>query len=334
MALRGVLLTSVTLLDTSELKKAKDRLLNGDVVAIPTETVYGLAASIESEKGLRKIFALKERPFFDPLIVHVASFKEAAKVAKTWPPLADFVARFFWPGPLTIVLPKADSVNPLITSGLDTVAIRYPSHPIALELIRMVGTPLAAPSANRFGRTSPSRAGHVRAEFPGSQLLILDGGECEVGLESTVISIDADESKIRILRPGAITAEMLAETLKKWSKPVTIEHASSAESPGHLKHHYMPNIPLVIVRKDEPGGLSQKTRDEIASQLGIKVTKVNELVLNEEPAQAARELYAELRRLSESGADLIYVREPSSDDGLWRAIWDRLTKAASLDFRG
>lgn len=323
----------MTLLDTSQLKKARDRLLNGDVVAMPTETVYGLAASIESEKALRKIFALKERPFFDPLIVHVSSFKEAASVARTWPPLADFLARFFWPGPLTLVLPKAESVNPLITSGLDTVAIRYPSHPIALELIQLVGTPLAAPSANRFGRTSPSCADHVRAEFPGSQLLIIDGGECEVGLESTVIAIDPDETKIRILRPGAITAEMLADKLKKWSKPVAIEHVSSAESPGHLKHHYMPSIPLVIVKRDEPHGLTKKTRDEIGHELGKKITKPVELVLNEEPAQAARELYAELRRLSNHNADLIYVREPHSDEGLWRAIWDRLSRAATLDLR-
>jgi len=323
----------VTLLDTAQLKKARDRLLKGDVVAMPTETVYGLAASIESEPALRKIFALKERPFFDPLIVHVASFKEAANVAKSWPPLADFLARMFWPGPFTLVLPKADSVNPLITSGLDTVAIRYPSHPVAIELIQMVGTPLAAPSANRFGRTSPSCADHVRAEFPGNQFLILDGGQCEVGLESTVVAIDPDETKVRILRPGAVTAEMLAEKLKKWSKPVEIEHASSAESPGHLKHHYMPKIPLVIVKRDEPEGLSKETRDLISRELGTRVIKANELILNEEPAQAARELYAELRRLSEPGADIIYVREPQSDEGLWRAIWDRLSRAASLDFR-
>ena len=126
---------------------------------------------------------------------------------------------------------------------------------------------------------------------------------------------------------------MLAEKLKKWSKPVEIEHASSAESPGHLKHHYMPKIPLVIVKRDEPEGLSKETRDLISRELGTRVIKANELILNEEPAQAARELYAELRRLSEPGADIIYVREPQSDEGLWRAIWDRLSRAASLDFR-
>jgi L-threonylcarbamoyladenylate synthase len=170
-------------IDTSELLKARDRLVAGDVVAIPTETVYGLAASIDSEKGLRRIFSLKERPFFDPLIVHVASLKEASSLVRDWPPIADFIGRYFWPGPLTLVLPKAERVNSLITSGLDTVAVRYPSHPLTLDLIRLVGTPLAAPSANKFGKTSPSRALHVKSEFPGTDLLILDGGECEIGVE-------------------------------------------------------------------------------------------------------------------------------------------------------
>lgn len=327
-------------LDSSELIKARERLLSGDVVAIPTETVYGLAASIESEAGLRRIFSLKQRPFFDPLIVHVASLKEAQSLAREWPPLADYIARTFWPGPLTLVLPKATRVNPLITSGLDTVAIRYPSHPLALDLIRLVQTPLAAPSANRFGKTSPSCADHVRSEFPEGDLLVLDGGECEIGLESTVISftLNSDGNDlIQILRPGGITEEMLHEALKKWFKPATIGRASSEASPGHLKHHYMPSVPLVIVGTQADIGLTPNECDRIRSTLGLnEIKRAAELRLSKDATLAARELYSEMRRLGESGADIIYVRQNSentdtSPSGLWQAIWDRLTRAASLN---
>jgi L-threonylcarbamoyladenylate synthase len=324
-------------LDSSELLKARDRLLSGDVVAIPTETVYGLAASIDSEAGLRKVFALKERPFFDPLIVHVASLKEAASVVKEWPPLADFLARMFWPGPLTLVLPKADRINPLITSGLETVAVRYPAHPLAQELIRLTGTPLAAPSANKFGRTSPSNAEHVRSEFADHPLQVIDGGECEVGIESTVVAFGkciGGEDEVQILRPGGVTEEMLKEKLDKWFGATSVRRMASEASPGHLKHHYMPKIPLVIVPEDEPQGLFRESRKRIQLKLGMdQICAPMELTLNEQAAQAARELYSEMRRLAESGADLLYVRKRKNQtvDGLWQAIWDRLTRAASLD---
>lgn len=322
--------------DSSELLKARDLLLAGEVVVMPTETVYGLASSIESEAGLRKVFALKERPFFDPLIVHVASLKEAARMTTEWPPLVDFIARRFWPGPLTLVLPKASHVNPLITSGLDTVAIRYPSHPLAQDLIRMTGTPLAAPSANKFGRTSPSKAEHVRSEFAGQDLLILDGGDCEIGVESTVLDfsdLESEKAVIRILRPGGITREMLENALSRWSKPVQVLQATSEASPGNLKHHYMPSIPLVIIGEDEPQGLSDHTRKKIATEIKIgSIQDPAELVLNEDAVVAARELYSELRRLSQNGHDLIYVRAVHhKKEGLWLAIWDRLTRAASLN---
>jgi L-threonylcarbamoyladenylate synthase len=215
-------------LDSQDLIRARDLLRNGDVVAIPTETVYGLAASIASHDGLKKIFALKERPFFDPLIVHVASFEQAKSVVSEFPPLADFLTRWFWPGPLTVVLPKASNIDPVITSGLETVAVRYPAHPLAQDLIRLVGSPLAAPSANKFGRTSPSTASHVRSEFKGSPLLVLDGGPCEVGLESTVLTIaktPEGADQIRILRPGGITAEAIEEALVRWSAPVEVVRA-------------------------------------------------------------------------------------------------------------
>ncbi len=318
------------LLDSSELIKAADKLKSGDVVAIPTETVYGLAASIDSDDGLKKIFSTKERPFFDPLIVHVASFEQAKLVTREFPPLADFLARWFWPGPLTLVLPKAANVNPVITSGLDTVAVRFPAHPIAQEIIKLTGTPLAAPSANKFGRTSPSTAEHVRQEF-GDELIIIDGGACQVGLESTVASVSASE--IRILRPGDITKEDLESALERWSHPtlVTVTQATNSEqaseSPGHLKHHYMPTIPLVIV-SDLP---TPKQLEAISKDLAVTLPQnAKELDLGEDAAQAARRLYSEMRSLSESGADLIYVvRSETRNGGLWAAVWDRLTRASS-----
>jgi L-threonylcarbamoyladenylate synthase len=312
------------LLDSSNLIKAADKLKGGDVVAIPTETVYGLAASIASDTGLKKIFATKERPFFDPLIVHVASFEQAKEVTREFSPLADFLARWFWPGPLTLVLPKAEGVNPVITSGLDTVAVRYPAHPLAQEIIRLTGTPLAAPSANKFGRTSPSTAEHVKQEF-GDDLLIVDGGSCDVGLESTVVAVMASE--IKILRPGGITKEEIEKALTRWSHPATVTRGESSDSPGQLKHHYMPTIPLAVVI-EEP---TQKKLAEIAKDLGLPAPKnAKELDLSLDAAQAARRLYSEMRELSESGADFLYaIRSRDKNGGLWTAVWDRLTRAAS-----
>lgn len=325
----------MTPIDANDLQKACDLLTAGDVVAIPTETVYGLAASIESSAGLRKIFALKERPFFDPLIVHVNSFAQARTLVKEWPPLADFLTRTFWPGPLTVVLPKSEKVDPLITSGLPTVAIRQPAHPIAADLIRLLGHPIAAPSANKFGRTSPSRAEHVRAEFVPDTPFILDGGPCEVGVESTVITFGEStslEDEVLILRAGGVTREMIDDALKRWSRPTSVRFAASEASPGSLKHHYMPKIPLVILREDESASFSEAVRERLKD---AKLTRKApaELTLNTDPTVAARELYSEMRRIAENGStDLIYVRKQTSHaDGLWRAIWDRLMRAATLD---
>lgn len=313
-----------TLIDSHDLVEAAELLKKGDVVAIPTETVYGLAASIDSDEGLRKIFSTKERPFFDPLIVHVASFEQAHEVTREFPPLADFLARWFWPGPLTLVLPKAETVNPVITSGLDTVAVRYPAHPLAQEIIRLTGSPVAAPSANKFGRTSPSTADHVRSEF-GDDLYVVDGGACDVGLESTVAAVS--ENEVRILRPGGITKEDLEKALTRWANPATVSRAESSESPGHLKHHYMPTIPLAIVH-EKP---SAAKLAEIARDLDKPAPQnPKELDLTNDAAHAARLLYSEMRALSESGADFLYaVQSENRNGGLWAAVWDRLTRAAS-----
>lgn len=319
------------------------------VVGMPTETVYGLAARIDNEQGLKAIFEIKQRPFFDPLIVHVDSLEQAKSVVHSWPNVAEILAERFWPGPFTMVLKKADHVNPLITSGLDTVAVRMPRHSLALQLIREEGVPLAAPSANRFGRTSPTLAKHVTDEF-GDQFQVIDGGPCQVGVESTVLAIRESANgrvQLTILRLGEVNSTEISEALRerglhdfKWSeagvKPVA--------GPGQLKHHYMPEVPLVFVK------LSDRSNDEILQDLkkrrheipeksdGVQMRQIpetvknlQELLLSSDAHLAARQLYNSLRLAAASHPDVLIFREQAYHRfQSWEAIMDRLTKAASI----
>lgn len=329
------------------IEEAVNRLNAGEVVAIPTETVYGLAAKIDSKTGIEMIFSTKQRPFFDPLIVHVSSKKMAEALTRDWSPLADFLADHFWPGPLTLVLPKAEHVHGMITSGLESVGIRMPQHTLTLGLIDRVGVPLAAPSANRFGKTSPTTAEHVRQEFPNQDLLILDGGACEVGLESTVLSIQREDSKYQLclLRAGAIKRSDLEKTLALGKFDFQfIENIAKGQAPGQMKHHYMPEIPLVLVRgeaksEDEILQSSQQQILQLPDQIeGVKIIKpkkfekLRRLELPDEATAAARHLYSELRSVSQTAdLDLIYfVIEQRHQTEDWKAVMDRLTKAASL----
>jgi L-threonylcarbamoyladenylate synthase len=329
------------------LEQAVQRLQSGDVVAMPTETVYGLAARIDLDEGIRKIFSTKRRPFFDPLIVHVSSKSMAYPLTTDWSPMADFLAEHFWPGPLTLVLPKSNAVNPLITSGLQTVAVRMPRHSVALSLIERAGAPLAAPSANRFGRTSPTTAGHVHAEFPNQDLLILDGGPCEVGLESTVLLLErqGEHYNLSLLRAGKITQSELEKSLGAHKFSFSFrQNIEKNKAPGQMKHHYMPEIPLVLIKskslKDSEiiAATEERLReipnevDEVEIRKPAKIQHMVELVLPEDAGLAARAFYSELRRLGENGkADLIYFRMLAFHAGeSWQALLDRLTKAASL----
>jgi len=328
----------------SSVEDAVQRLNNHDVVGMPTETVYGMAARIDSEAGLKRIFAIKERPFFDPLIVHVQSVEQAKSLVEFWPPVADQLAKKFWPGPLTMVLRKNSQVSDLITSGLESVGLRWPAHPIAQELIQKVGVPLAAPSANKFGRTSPTQAQHVKDEFKGEDLLVLDGGPCQVGLESTVLLIEeASPIRLSILRKGAVLASQIAETLQGENIEF-VEELNKRTSPGHMKHHYMPAVPLILATDPavKVSELIQQVQDrlkEIPQEVeGVKVLapsaniqKIEFLNLGKDPVIASREFYSKLRQAAERKPDLIcFIRLPFHSTEPWAALMERMGKAASL----
>lgn len=324
----------------TDLKEAASILEQGGVVGMPTETVYGLAARIDREPGIRRIFSVKERPFFDPLIVHVGSVEQARALVSDWPAEAEVLAKRFWPGPLTLVLPKNDMVSPLITSGLPTVGLRCPDHPVALALIREAGAPLAAPSANRFGRTSPTRAEHVESEFEG-RVKVLDGGPCDIGIESTIVAVEP--GALSLLRPGHLSEERLSEALaeaglrSEWREP-----KDKRSAPGQMKHHYMPDKPLILLAAPmEPAVLLREVRGRLAelpSEVeGVRIRRpsevnlLHEMSLPAEPAQAARELYQGLRTAASAPGDALVLVWPfDRREGDWRGLWDRLRKAASL----
>ncbi len=328
------------------LAKAKNILEEGGVIGLPTETVYGLAARIDIPSAIEKIFTTKERPFFDPLIVHVASIEQAKKVTAFWGPASQALAEVFWPGPLTLILPRDPSVNLMITAGLDSVGIRMPNHPIALSLLQDVGVPLAAPSANKFGRTSPTSAGHVRVEFKNENVFVLDGGECQIGIESTVLLVKHREKvELSILRRGHILKSDIERVLEeKGFQFEFIEQVDKRESPGHMKHHYMPPVPLIVCTDParspesvlkEVNEKMNELPDEIESiriikpQGGIHSHAV--LQLSQDPLLATREFYGKLRDVANQGPDcIVFYREPLHSGERWESLFDRLNKAASL----
>jgi len=310
--------------------EAVAKLQTGGIVAIPTETVYGLAARIDDESALKQIFTVKQRPFFDPLIVHVSDLATAKRLAREWPAVFDVLAAAFWPGPLTLIVPKAEMVSSLITSGLDTVALRWPNHPVALEILRTLQMPLAAPSANLFGRTSPTSAVHVEKEFAG-QVAVVDGGPSEVGVESTVLSYDpATPNKLHILRPGGISRPQIQKALQEAGLQFEIVRTNSQASPGHLKAHYQPNCPVVIL---DDKAWSEDFRKVIESQLDRPFPYVHEMKLGLSAQFAARRLYEEFRQFSEvQGGLIVITRTKENSAAEWEAVWDRIERAASFTF--
>ncbi len=290
-------------------------------MAIPTETVYGLAGWIGSETGLRKIFSVKERPFFDPLIVHIDSIEKAKRLTSEWTPVHEALAQACWPGPLTLIAKKNDLVNPLITAGLASVGLRCPRHPETLELLKQMEGGLAAPSANKFGKSSPTSAKHVYDEF-GELVPILDGGPSEIGIESTVAGIE--NGKVLIYRPGHYTATKLQKILLLSGIKTEVGYSESPVAPGQLKHHYMPKIPLVIV--PENFNLNQDLH-----QIPFSFNKPVLWKQPSSPGLAARELYQKMREFDEQGYDIILAERNSQyRNEEWLGIWNRLEKAKRL----
>lgn len=304
------------------------KLHAGNIVAIPTETVYGLAARIDDESALKQIFEVKKRPFFDPLIVHVTDLNQAKRLVIDWPPVFDVLAEAFWPGPLTLVAKKAESVSALITSGLDTVAVRCPSHPVAQLILKELQIPLAAPSANLFGRTSPTQAAHVEKEFDG-KIPVVDGGPSEVGVESTVVCFDHTQpDKLHVLRPGGISRHEIRTLLSEKGLKFDVVRTESNASPGHLKSHYQPNCPVIIL---EDKLWSPEVKAEVEKRLEKSFPHAHHLLLRNSAQLAARRLYEDFREFSDvQGGLIVITRTKENSTPEWEAVWDRIERASIL----
>jgi len=306
------------------------RLLKaGNAVAIPTETVYGLAANAFDPEAVIRIFEIKQRPKFNPLIVHIGNWAMLDKVANEMHPQLKNLATAFWPGPLTILLHKKPIIHDIVTAGSELVAVRMPNHAITLQLLNTLDFPLAAPSANLFGSISPTTAKHVAAQL-GNQLdYILDGGDCSVGVESTIIKMDNHE-QIVILRLGGVSSEAIAQIIGY--SPVIAVSTDSPEAPGMLKSHYAPKIPLVI--GNIPDLLLQYASESISvlsfnkSYHHPKILKVVDLSPTGDLHEAARNLFSAMHELEDSGATII-LAEYLPNQGIGMAINDRLSRAAS-----
>jgi L-threonylcarbamoyladenylate synthase len=286
-------------------------------VGLPTETVYGLAADALSPEACARIFEAKERPLSDPLIVHLPSIDWLSRVAAP-SPLALALAQTFWPGPLTLVLPRQSVIPDIVTAGQDTVALRMSAHPVFQEVVQTFDRPLAAPSANRFGRISPTCAAHVVSELDERIGLIVDGGPCTHGIESTIVHVL--ENRLQILRPGPLTEDELREFAPVFHGPAGVA------APGGLKSHYAPRTKLVIEHQPRPRG----PRNGLLSwsQSGEGFFQTEFLSRTNDLREAAANLYGALRRLDEAGLDII-IAEALPDSGIGAAIMERLRKAAA-----
>lgn len=315
--------------------RACDLLRRGEVVALPTETVYGLAANALDAAAVARIFEIKGRPAHNPIIVHVASRDLASRCVARWTDLAQALAAAFWPGPLTLVLPRAPEIPEIVTAGGPTVGVRWPSHPFIQAVIRECGFPLAAPSANLSNQVSPTSAEHVRRSLGRRIRLIVDGGQAQVGIESTVLDLTAHPP--RVLRPGMIHEEaLLAVTGKLRAGPA--EEAGVLKSPGLLRKHYAPRARLLVRAWSGEAGLREQ-----ASALGAPLGRVHVIahthipsgagfgrvsVIPHDPEAFARAIYAELHACDALGAEVILV-EALPETPPWRAVADRLARAAA-----
>jgi L-threonylcarbamoyladenylate synthase len=312
----------------TDIDRAASLLVQGGLVAFATETVYGLGANAYDARAVARIFEVKERPRFDPLIVHLGDARWLSDVVASVTPLARRLIDAFWPGPLTLVLPKTDRIPELVTAGLPTVGVRMPSHPSALELLRRANVPVAAPSANLFGHVSPTTAQHV-AEQLGERIdYVLDGGRCTVGVESTILDVSGEYATL--LRPGGLAVEVLEAEIG----PIRMAGSTSGQnepqlSPGRLSRHYATRTPLTIADRDRTPPPERRIGllTLVAEPGDERYAAVEMLSLHGDLTEAAVNLFAAMRRLDARGLDGIEARfVPES--GLGRAINDRLRRAA------
>lgn len=321
----------------AEIARAADRLRSGGLVAFPTETVYGLGADAFNDAAVAKVFALKGRPHNNPLIVHIASIEAAQRLADPWPSAAQTLAEAFWPGPLTIVVPKAASVPASVTAGGDTLALRQPKHDVALALLRVFGGPLVGPSANPSGFVSPTRAEHVRAGFAAAiardDLVVLDGGPCPAGIESTVVSVTGGQPVV--LRRGVISPEVIAGVLGRQvavagGAPIP---GAPLPAPGMLARHYAPRTPARLFEPDQwPEALDACTTRAVVLTHSRTRSAHPPHALIRMPMDAeayAAGLYAALHEADALGASAILIESPRAPGALWDAVRDRLRRACT-----
>lgn len=326
--------------DAPGIARAAEILKKGGLCAIPTETVYGLAADALNGEAVSRIFAAKGRPQDNPLIVHIAELPSLYPLVSAVPESAKALAAAFWPGPLTMVLPKSELIPPEVSAGLDTVAVRFPSHPVAQAVIKASGCPLAAPSANLSGSPSPTTAAHVAADLDGRIEAILDGGSCGVGVESTVISLAGERP--RLLRPGGVTLEQLRQVLGNVEMDPAVlnplPEGTKAASPGMKYKHYAPKAKVIILKGDfeqyreyvnahAQAGTAAMCFDGEETELHVPCVPYGGREDDEEQAQA---LFGALRELDAIGAKTVYARCPRSD-GVGLAVYNRLLRAAGFE---
>jgi L-threonylcarbamoyladenylate synthase len=330
-----ILPTNTLALFQAAVRRAAELLRAGEVVALPTETVYGLAANALNAQAVERIFQIKGRPAHNPIIVHVANADMANRCVAVWPSLAEKLARAFWPGPLTLVLPRAREIPEVVAAGGPTVGVRWPSHPFIQAVIRACDFPLAAPSANPSNRVSPTTAEHVRKHLGPRIPLIVDGGQSQIGIESTVL--DLSVSPPRLLRPGMIHEQALLAVTGRLAKDAG--HGPEVlKSPGLLRKHYSPRARLVLAAWRDQPDLERQTAVFNVRRSGICIIAHTCIpaaadfgrvsVIPHDPEAFARAIYAELHECDDAGAELIVVEAPP-DTPEWRPIHDRLNKAAT-----
>jgi L-threonylcarbamoyladenylate synthase len=321
--------------------RAAELLRSGQLVALPTETVYGLATNAWNPDAVSRIYEVKGRPPENPVIVHVAGMKLARRCAANWPPLADKMAAAFWPGPLTLVLPRSEEIPLVVTAGGATVGVRWPSHPFIQAVIEACGFPLAAPSANRANELSPTNAQHVWKSLGAKIPLIIDGGQSQVGIESSVLDLSC--SPPRLLRPGMIHAESLLAVIGGGNLAAGPGPTGALRSPGLLPRHYSPKATLAVFHWADEGDLAARVSAYPFPREKIHIVAHTRIPLREKfgrvaviphDAEAyARAIYAELHQCDEAGAALI-IAEAVPDGPEWRGIADRLSRAARRDTPG